>query len=730
MTHRARRALLFVTTLLAMAPCVASAEQNAKETLPAAVGEDEALYRCKSRNAEVAVNFKPDMELKELMTWVVGFTCKNFILDPRVVLTGKKVTVIAPNKMSSHEAYRLFLVSLSTMNLTVVPKGNVLRIVDAGASRRDTVPIMRKGVPDDDQVVRYILRPTYATADTLVPALTAIKSEIGEVTPVGSMVMMTDYGGNVRDMLALVKLVDVPKGSEGIYTIAIEHATAKNVAAQVGGILGMAADGSAPAPPKAPGPGGAVAFTTTAAATPSKMMVDERTNTIILAANEVAYERFRALAKRIDVPLDIEGGQAVHVYRLKNALAEELAKTITETFSQNQGPATGPGAPPRPPVPPEGTTTQIDGKVRVIADKPTNSLIVLATGRDFLALKEVIGGLDLPRPQVYIEAMFVDVNVTNTLTTEGTLHGASNALDKALLFGGVQTGALTSLKPTNAPAAPGLVTGLIGKSVSVLGLTIPSYAVLFNALQDKSKANVLSTPSLMALDNETAKFKMGTSIPFQKGLSFANATSTDVPLGSANVSIDRIDLNLELEVKPHISGDESVLLELKHDAKELQDSDNTLGPQWSTRSFETRVLVRDQQTIVIGGMMQERQLKSTSQVPILGDIPLIGRLFKTDKSIKQKSNLLILLTPYIVHNELELQAIKERKLREHEEFVGSLHAFESMKYIPKLDYAKKRGLVEEINQAIKGVEEDARNLERMSKPIVVPTGPIELPTAE
>jgi general secretion pathway protein D len=324
--------------------------------------------------------------------------------------------------------------------------------------------------------------------------------------------------------------------------------------------------------------------------------------------------------------------------------------------------------------------------------------------------------------------MFVDVNVTNTLKTDGTLHGASNALDKALLFGGVQTGDISSLNPKGSASAQGIVAGIVGSSVSVLGLSIPSYAVLFNALQDKSKANVLSTPSMMALDNETAKFKMGTSIPYQRGLSFANANSTDVPPGSANVSIDRIDLNLELEVKPHISGNESVLLELKHDAKELSDSTD-LGPTWNTRSFETRVLVRDQQTIVIGGMMQERQLKTSSQVPILGDIPLIGYFFKSTRTIKQKSNLVILLTPYIVHNDLELQAIKERKLREHEEFVGSLHAFESMKYIPKLDYAKKRGLVEEINLAVKGVEEDARNLERMGESTIVPTGPIELPEA-
>ena len=713
--------MLVVTSFLAMAPCAATAETNLSAPSPA-IGEDEALYRCKSRTAEVAINFKPDMELKDLMTWVIGFTCKNFVLDPRVVSTGKKLTVIAPNKMGPAEAYRLFLVALSTMNLTVVPKGNVLRIADAGAARRDTVPMMRKGTPDDDQVVRYILRPTYATPEMLVQALTTLKSEVGEVQQVGSMLMMTDYGGNVRDMLALVKLVDVPTGSEGIYTIAIEHANAQVVADKVGGILGVTKEVAA-----APKPGAPVAAAATLA--PTKVMVDERTNTIILAASDVAYERFRALAKRIDVPLDIEGGQSVHVYRLANAIAEELAKTVNDTVGQGQAtPATPTGAP-KPPPAEGGGGTAIEGKVRVIADKPTNSLIVLSTGRDFLALKEVIGALDQPRPQVYIEAMIVDVAIGDELRTDGSLHGAT-AVDKAMLVGGVHTtDSFSSTNLKGSAGAKGIVAGFLGQSVSFLGITIPSYGVLFNALADKARANILATPSVMALDNETAKFKVGKNIPFERGRTFSNATTTDVPPDSVNVNIDRVDLNLELEVKPHISSEASVLLELKHDAKDEGDS-TALGPTWTTRSFETRVLVRDQQTVVIGGLMQERVITISSQVPILGDIPLIGYFFKSTKKRKTKSNMLILLTPYIVKNQLELQEIKDRKLREHEEFVGALHAFDSMKYQPKIDYVRKRGLVEEINRAVEGVEEDRRMIERMSKPIVVPSGPIELPTEE
>jgi general secretion pathway protein D len=180
-------------------------------------------------------------------------------------------------------------------------------------------------------------------------------------------------------MLSLVKLVDVPKGSEGIYTLVIEHATASIVADKVGGILG-AAGGTAPA-----GKPAAPTTLTTSTLAPAKVMVDERTNTIILAASEAAYERFRALAKRIDVPLDIEGGSSVHVYRLSNAIADELAKTLNETIGQGQQPAPA-GVPPRPPAPTDGIGTTIDGRVRVMADKPTNSLIVMSTGRDFLAL--------------------------------------------------------------------------------------------------------------------------------------------------------------------------------------------------------------------------------------------------------------------------------------------------------------------------------------------------------
>ncbi|MBA3818581.1 MAG: type II secretion system secretin GspD [Deltaproteobacteria bacterium] len=735
--HRTRRALLVVAALLSLAPCSAHADTSAQ---PPAIGEDDALYRCKSRTAEVAVTFKSEIEVKELMAWVAGFTCKNFVLDPRVVLTGKKIVLILPTKLSATEAYRVFLVALSTVSLTVVPKGNLLKIVDSGVARRDSVPLYKHGLPaDTEQVVRYLLRPSYAQPETLLVAFGALKSDTGEVQQIGTMLLITDYGSHVRDMMALAKLIDVPTGSDGIYTIPVHHADAAKLAEKIGGILGIGIGIGASAPAAlTPTAGKLGAPAVAGAAVPSRIMVDERTNTLIVAASEPGYLRFKALVERLDIALDIEGGASIHVYRLGSAIAEELARTLTDTIGG--GPQRGatpakPGAPtpPPPPSPADALGTSLEGQVRVIGDAPTNSLIVMSTGRDFLAIKEVIAQLDQPRRQVYIEAVILEVSLGNGLVVGSSSHGSLPlGGSKSLLVGGVQAPNLKSTSVSSLGAANGLIGGLLGSPTKLteqlLGKSVPSYGILFQALADTSNTNVLSAPSIIALDNQEAKYKVGTNIPYQKGLSFGGITGTDVPPGSVNQNIDRVDLLLELSIKPHISIDDSVLLEIKHEAKDLGEDLAGLGPTWSTRSFDTRVLVRDQQTVIVGGLMQEKVVMTSSQVPILGDIPILGHFFKHTKRTKKKTNLLIMLTPYIVKDQMDLQAIHERKAREHDEFVQSFATLDRMKYTAKIDYARKRGVLEEINRAVLGVEQDEAARRALRRPPVIPSGAIEIPS--
>ncbi len=715
---------LVVAALLVIAPRALHAQPVSEKPPAPVLGEDETLYSCKNRSGKATVSFKPETELKDLVTWVMGFTCKNFVLDPRIVSTGRKVTLIVPNQLTAADAYRVFLVALSTIGLTIVPKGHVYRIVEAAGAKKETVPFLGKGQPDGtDQVVRYVYRPTYAQPETLQQAFTALKSDAGDIQLIGSILMLTDYGSHVRDMMSLAHLIDVPGGSDGIYTIIVEHADATKLAGTIGSLLGIS-------PTPAAGKPGAPAVRETAAV-PSKILVDERTNTLVLAGSEAAYLRVKALVERLDPPLGVEGSASLHIYRLGSAISEELAKTLNDAISGQQGKAATPHPPGSPaaasPSSIDALGTSLEGNVRVIADTATNSLIVTSSGRDFLAIKDIIRQLDQPRRQVYIEAVVLEVAVGSGLDVGLSSHGGL-PIDggKSLVLGGVQTASLSSLNLSTLAGASGLLGGVIGKALpasfdSMLGKSIPSYGILFQALATQSNTNVLSAPSIIALDNAEAKYKVGRNIPYKKGQSVGGTGSLE---GSVNTSIERQDLLLELNIKPHISIDDSVLLEIKHDSKDLEGKGTELGPTWTTRSFETRVLVRDQQTVAIGGLMQERETVDASKVPLLGDIPILGHLFKYTTKSKQKTNLLILLTPYIVKDQMDLEAIRARKQREHDEFVRSFSNLEHMTFKPTIDYGRKRGLIEEINRTVQGIEEDIARRNAFVRPAPVPQGPV------
>jgi general secretion pathway protein D len=739
----------------------------------AAPGEDEKLYSCKQQHGgQVSVTFKPETELKDLIPWVMGFTCKNFILDPRIVSTGKKVTVIAPNKMSPTEAYRVFLVALSTMGLTIVPKGNVMRIVESATAKSETVPIYKRGIPnDEDQVVRYILRPTYTQVETLRQALDSIRSPAGNVQVAGTMLIITDYASQVRDMMSLARSIDVPGGSDGIYTIPVHHADATQLAQKLNEILGISAAAGAPPGsqpggrrtipqpvPQPPQPGAAppTAFTSddVGSAVPSKILVDDRSNTLIVVSSEAGYLRVKGLVDRLDIALDTESGSAIHVFPLENALAEELATTLNNAMGQAQArPGAGgrpgqPGAPGVPGVPPiqppvpvpglggENLGASLEGQVRVIGDKPTNSLIVMSSGRDFIAIKDVVRRLDQPRKQVFIEALILEVQITKELDLGSSSHGGLpvNGSD-AILLGGVQTGKFSSLQPSSLAGLTGLIGGLIGSplanSQTFLGTSIPSFGLLFQALASQNNSDILSAPNVIAIDNEKTEFSVGNNIPYKAGLSFGGfglpgatggATS---PTGSIGQNIQRQDLNLSLNVTPHISSNDVVRLEIEQETKDQAGSDLELGPTWSQRKLKTQVVVHDQQSVVIGGLIQERDIYSVTKVPLLGDIPILGYLFKYSTKTKKKTNLLILLTPYIVKDQLDLQAIRERKMRERDEFVQSFSTLNEMKYEPKVDYRRKRGLVEEINRSLQAVEDDVNSANALGHRKWVEPGPIE-----
>jgi len=520
------------------------------------------------------------------------------------------------------------------------------------------------------------------------------------------------------------------------------HSDATALAAKLNEILGLTgagAGGAKPAqtqpprggPANAPQPGVTTGgIEDVAGAIPSKILVDDRTNTLIVVSSEPGYLRVKSLVERLDILLDTEGGAAIRVYSLENALAKDLATTLNTALTQGaQRPTGTPGAPgaqgaggrPGPTPTPQPTGGELgaalEGQVKVTNDDPTNSLIVMSSGRDYLAIKDVIRRLDQPRRQIFIEALILEVTLNKELDLGTSSHGGLPVNNGgALVLGGVQTSTLKSLDVASLASLTGLIGGLIGSpltnSQTFLGTSIPSYAVLFQALATQDNTNILSAPHIITLDNEKSAFSVGNNIPYQAGLSFGGLPTgttggASSPLGSIGQNIQREDLTLELNVTPHVSSNDSVRLEIEQNTKDLGGKDPQLGPTWTERKLKTQVVAHDQESVVIGGLIQEREAYNVTKVPLLGDIPLLGYLFKYTTKAKKKTNLLILLTPYIIKDQLDLQNIRERKTREYREFTASFANLNDAKYEPKVDYHKKRGLVEEINVTLKGIEDDA-----------------------
>jgi|HubBroStandDraft_6_1064221.scaffolds.fasta_scaffold11741_4 general secretion pathway protein D len=689
---------------------------------------DPELYHCDKKPSKVEVSFKPETDLKELVSWAMGFTCKNFMFDPSYVQRGKKINVVTPEEMTPEQAYEVFLVALQTMGYAVVTQGNVLRIVESATVRAESLPAYTGG--GGEQVVRTLLRPAHAQPQTLAAALTAMKSQAGDVEVIGSMLLVTDTATHVRDMLDIVKQVDQPGGENGVYTIPIMHADATALAKELETLS------STVAPPGSAPPANAAVAATATTIPPTKIVVDARTNSLILSTNEAGYARIKGIVDRVDLPVETETGGQLHIYPLKAAVAEEVAATLQAAISGKAAatPATTPGAAKpgtaalaNPAAPGAIDNLALEGQAHVIPDKATNKLIVMSTGHDFVALKHIIDELDEPRREVYIEAVIVDVETDDTNALGVSAHGVLPGTN-GITLGGVQTGSLSSMNPGSLATATGLVGGVLGNALTsvgatqLLGTSFPSYGVLFQAMAQINHTNMISAPSIIALDNEDAKYSVGKTIPVKKGTLPVSSTN---PTGLVTTDVGTQDLTLDFDIKPHISDGDDVLLEVKHSQKEESgEPDPILGPSWTTRTIETRVVAHDQQTVMLTGLTQVKELYLKTKVPVLGDIPILGTLFSYTSKEKVKSNLIILLTPYIIRNRLDIDQIRERHQREQDEFIGSLHELDTTAFHAHTDYRKKRGLVEEINRAVESVEDEASARAALAKVPMVQTGPV------
>jgi len=699
-------------------------------------------YRPKPGGHRIKFNLE-DADLAELVNHISSLTGKRFIYGSKVRKVS--ITVVSPTPVTLAEAYEAFLSVLQANGLTVVPSGEFLKIVDSAGVSAALPPLYPRAapVPETDAYVTRMYRLKSVSANEVSNLLSKFKSKEGDITVYepGGLLIITDTGAHVRRLIRLIEEVDVGSASARMWIEPIHYGDARDYAKQVNDIFQLDK-----------GTGGGLL----------RVLADEQTNSLIIVGSNEGYLRLLEFLKRVDTAPAAEG--RIHVLTLQNAVAEELAQTLTRMLS---GTAAGGGraargqAAPAPAAPAAGgggNDGLFEGTVRVTADKATNSLIVTSSTRDYAQLRMVIDHLDRERRQVFIEAVIMDLTSDHRNTLGLAFHGGATAP----LFGQEESVVLGGFNADQSITGPtqlqALALGVRGPDlqgtegrIPILppGVSIPAFGIVLNAIAVSQDSNVLSTPHIIAMDNTEAEINVGANIPLQTnqggglaglapllgGLGAGQAVQGAGGLGALGAlgglgGAPRQDVGTKVKLTPHINKNNQVRLEIEEEISEQGATSGDLGAVSITqRNAKTTLVVDDQQTVVIGGLMRDTKLESEEKIPLLGDLPVLGFLFRNSTTTTQKSNLLLILTPYVIQSQEDLRKVFTRKMQERQEFLDRYFIFNS-EWSPPRDYARANGLVEEIRQAFVQMGEQ-RRLELESMPSDTkthqPTEPLDLP---
>ncbi|WP_051378770.1 type II secretion system secretin GspD [Derxia gummosa] len=647
----------------------------------------------------VSLNFV-NADLDAVVGAIGQMTNRTFIVDPRV---RGQVTLATPNPVPRAEAYRMLLSVLRLQGFSVVEDGSYAKVLPEADAKLQSGPVAGL-VPGNrgDQIVTQIFRLNYESASAMVPVLRPLISPNNTITayPSNNSLVITDYAENIRRIEKIITSVDVPAAAE-LEVIPLKFGLAVDMAA----LLTRMVDDSQRGGQTDPGQ-------------KVTIVADQRSNALLLRASSKARaDSVRNLVAKLDIPSAGRGN--INVVYLKNADAVKLAATLraiinADTSGSNTNSSSGSGflsggsgtggtsgtsgsgglggnsgsfgssgssstsgfggtgsgssggflggsSSSQSGFGASGTTGQQGGIVQ--ADPATNTLIITAPEPVYRNLRDIIEKLDARRAQVFIEALIVEVSADKTaemgiqwqdlsgLTGSGTnLIGGTN-------FGSTGTNILTAAANV-ASVGQGLNLGLVRGSITINGTTYTNFGVLARALETNTNANVLSTPNLLTLDNEEAKIVVGQNVPFITG-QYTNASSTSSSSSTVNPfqTIERKDVGLTLHVKPAVSEGGGVRMQIHQEVSAVVSTTLSSGIITNTRQIDSSVVVDDGQIIVLGGLVQDEITDSVSKVPLLGDIPYLGALFRYSSRERKKTNLMVFLRPRIIRNLADSQSV-------------------------------------------------------------------------
>jgi general secretion pathway protein D len=613
----------------------------------------------KSSDEEVVVTFDfNNVDLLTLVKQISKFTGKRFIVNESIA-SKKGITIMSPSPISVQEAYDVFLSVLDDNGYSVVRSGQFLRVVD---KRRITSGVtIYKGdyFPRNDEYITRLIKLDNIDATDLTTQLidrrgggsfipTDVKIKALEDT---NTILLTGTGSQISDIEQIIKILDVRDEAPRLAVIQIKNAEASKIKEIVENIIFQPTSGTSIRRPIRPGVASKVVKS--GSERYSRIFTDDRTNSIIVLANEPGIRRIKHLVARLD--FEVKGDRDIHVYPLRNARAEDLSTTLSTIVGTKAAGAKDAAA--------------FDG-VKITSDKWTNSLVINAKPRQYDALKTVIDGLDRRKGQVLFETITMEIAIDDDSSFGvSSNYALSSEVPRAV---GFDPGVSSSNTIMNFLANPSALSGMIlgfgsKKTVDVtLGgnsLKIPSLAAFITALEKNSEANVLQRPSIITSDNEEAEIKVMDKIPV--------VSSTVVQQGLSQQNIDKVDVGLSLKITPRINeASDFVKLDIEQETSNLTDKAprDLAGTTVSTnsRNIKTSVIVRDKDTVVLGGLYRDDVSTTYNKVPILGDVPVLGWLFKGKTTRSVKTNLLMFITPNIVrdyetHSILTKRAIDGRK---------------------------------------------------------------------
>ncbi len=577
----------------------------------------------------VMLNFN-DVDISTMVKFISDLTGKNFILDDRVK---GKVSVYSPSKLSNDEAYNVFVSVLELKGFTVIQSGKVLKVIPTATAKQSGIKLLKEGetAPVNENYIAQVIKLENISSQEALPFLQPLVSRDGGISAFGpgNLLLVVDSAINLRKLQDILRVIDTEKIREGIEIIFLKNAAAESTATTIRQWLGSGE--SKPGQPATAAGGGGT----------GSVLADQRLNALIVFGNESTKQAVRELVAKLDVAPP-EASSKVNVYYLENGDATEMAKVLEGVVKGMTAAATA-GAQGTP----AAQTSPFDsGKITITPDKTTNSLVIMASPNDYANLVQVIKKLDRRNKQVFVQVLIAEVSLDKSRAIGMQTGVLGGYVANNFAVGGLYDpfGTFSNLLSNTA------VSSLISNN-SNFSLDQPAnIAAVLQALDSNDLLNVLSTPNILTSDNKEAEIFVGENVPFQ-GSSTLSTTGT-------TTSVERKDTGITLKIKPQISEGEYIRMDISQEISAVKNSKGQAIDLVTTkRSAKTSITVKDNETVVIGGLIQDKEEEVVNKVPFLGDIPGLGWLFKTKSKVRNKTNLMILLTPRIVKDAADLNQV-------------------------------------------------------------------------